>query len=421
MKRPRKSSAKIEPWQCGGLRISARGGTFHATGTIRVGQRSCRVRETLSVVASKDEKVAAERETRRVEARVRAELGGGVVRKSVATLVAERLASYAGPSDTRILKDFTAAFTTRILWDVPAEEIVAFVDRRQSGNTAGTRERYISGLCAFLVLKIAAGQYPALPPFVRDQKARNPQRRARRPVVQFRIDLVEAIIDAAHSSVAIQLRVEWVCGARVSSILQGCTLGDLDLATMTLTFRDTKNGDDVAVALPESMRNPFQEYLQWRTQQVRRGTVGPGSDEALFLHYKGRPYKPNGGAWGTQNKTAFNAAKRRALKKIEAGYDETIAVMSAAGDQAEVDRLRQIKADDLKLLHAITQHWLRHKFATDVGRRDPRAAMNQGGWRDVRSLNGYMMSDAEHQRALVEERGSPGTKLTQVRSRKSAK
>jgi hypothetical protein len=47
--------------------------------------------------------------------------------------------------------------------------------------------------------------------------------------------------------------------------------------------------------------------------------------------------------------------------------------------------------------------------------------MNQGGWRDVRSLNGYMMSDAEHQRALVEERGSPGTNLTQARSRKSAK
>jgi site-specific recombinase XerD len=398
-----------------------RGSTFHATGTLSVGGRTRRVRETLSVVASKENAGLAETEARRIEAAVRAELGGGVVRKSVATLVAERFESHIGPSDRRILKDFTATFTTRILWDVAAEEIIAFVDRRQRRSTAATRERYISGLCAFLVLKIAAGQYPALPAFVRDQKARNPQRRARRPVVQFRIDLVEAIINAAHPSIAIQLRVEWVCGARVSSVLQGCALGDLDLATMTLTFRDTKNGDDVPVALPESMRQPFLEYLQWRNLQVRRGRVGPGSDQALFLHYKGKPYKPNGGAWGTQNKTAFNAAKRRALETIETDYDDKIAAMSAAGDQAEVDRLRRMKADDLKLLKAITQHWLRHKFATDVGRRDPRAAMNQGGWRDVRSLNGYMISDAEHQRMLVEERGSPGTKLSQRANSKRVK
>lgn len=422
MKRPKKSNSKIEPWQCGGLLISVRNNTFRATGTLKVPGRGKKlVRESLHIPAAKDNKATAERRARELEATYRAELGGGVVRRSVATLASERLKSSIGPSDARILRDFTAEFTTRILWDVPPEEIIAFVDRRQSGNTAGTRERYISGLCAFLVLKIAGGQYPALPAFVRDQKARNPQRRTRRAVVQFRIDLVEALVEAAHLSLAIQIRVAWVGGTRVSSILQGCSLGDLDLGTMTLTFRNTKNGDDVPVALPESIRTPFIDYLQWRTLQVRRGKIGPGSDEPLFLHYKGKPYKPNGGAWGTQNKTAFNAAKRRALKKIEADYDEKIAAMRSAGDRTEVDRLRRMKADDLKILRAITQHWFRHKFATDVGRRDPRAAMNQGGWRDIRSLNGYMICDAEHQRALVDERGSPGTNLAQAQTKKSAK
>jgi hypothetical protein len=203
--------------------------------------------------------------------------------------------------------------------------------------------------------------------------------------------------------------------------LQGCSFGDLDLKTMTLTFRDTKNGEDVPVALPESLRNALLEYLRWRAQQVRRKTVGPGSDQALFLTYKGRPYKPNGGEWGTQNKTAFNAAKRRAVKKLATSYDERIAAMEAAGDQNEIDRLQRMKADDLKLLAKITQHWMRHKFATDVGRRDPRAAMNQGGWLDVRSLHGYMISDAEHQRHLIEERGSPDTNLTQVKPKKNSK
>ncbi len=72
-----------------------------------------------------------------------------------------------------------------------------------------------------------------------------------------------------------------------------------------------------------------------------------------------------------------------------------------------VDRLRRLKDDDLKLLAKITQHWLRHKFATEAGRSDMRAAMSQGGWRDPRSINGYLIADAEYQREMVEQRGSP--------------
>ena len=123
----------------------------------------------------------------------------------------------------------------------------------------------------------------------------------------------------------------------------------------------------------------------------------------------GKPYKPNGGAWGTQNKTAFNAAKRRALARVSKRYDEAIAAMHAAGDRREVDRLRRLKDDDLKLLARITQHWLRHKFATDAGRKDLKAAMVQGGWRDPRSITGYLIADAEYQRGIVEERGSPAS------------
>src|SRR6202012_3224040 len=142
---------------------------------------------------------------------------------------------------------------------------------RQSGNTAETRERFISAICAFLNAQVKAGQYPKLPEFRRDQAARNPTRRAKRAVQQFRIQLLEDIIDAAHLTLGIQLRVEYVCGARVSSLLQGCALGDLDMVTLTLTFRDTKNGDDVPCALPSSMRPALEAYLCWRQLQVRRG------------------------------------------------------------------------------------------------------------------------------------------------------
>jgi site-specific recombinase XerD len=400
-------SKKIESWECEGLLIYVRGTTFHVRGTVGVGQRSERVRETLKTTAIKENRQAAEGEVRKILGLVRARLGGGVVRKAVSTLVAERFQAHIGPSDRRILEDLTAKFTVRILFDIPPEEIVAFANERQSGNKAETRERWISGLCSFLSLQVAAGQCPKLPDFKRDQKARNPLKRARRNVQQFRVQLLEDIIEAAHISLATQLRVEYAAGARVSSLLQGCSLGDLDLSTMTLTFRDTKNGDDVPVALPTSMKPALETYLQWRQVQVRRGTIGPGSDEPLFLHYRGRAYKPNGGAWGTQNKTAYNSAKRRALVVVGKRYDEAIAAMRVTGDRNEVDRLLRLKSDDLKLLASITQHWLRHKFATDMGRKDLRAAMVQGGWRDPRSINGYLIADAEFQRALVDERGAP--------------
>jgi hypothetical protein len=155
--KPLRKKPQIQPWDCEGLQISVRGTTFHATGTLRVGKRSRRIRETLGVIAAKDKKPDAEREARKITARVRAELGGGVARKGVATLVADRFTVHIGPSDRRILTEFTAKFTTRILWDIPPEEIVAFVDDRQRKRKAETRERYIGGLCAFLNRQVAAG------------------------------------------------------------------------------------------------------------------------------------------------------------------------------------------------------------------------------------------------------------------------
>jgi hypothetical protein len=410
VKTARKSTLKIEPWDCEGLQIYARGKTFHVIGTLRVGPQSQRVRETLGVPAAREKRQDAEREARRIAGLVRARLGGGAVRKSVATLVAERFQSRIGPTDRRILTEFTKEYAARILYDVPPTEIVAFVDKRHRKNKAETRERYISSLCAFLNRQIAAGQYGTLPEFIRDQEARNPAERSTRDVSQFRLALLQDIIDAAHITIGIQLQVEYCGGTRVSSVLHGAALKDLDMEKMVLTFRKTKNKKDVPVALPESMRGPMTEYLKWRKEQVRAGRVGPGSNERLFLSHKGRPYKENGSQWGTQNKTGFNAAKRRAIKTVGERYDNAIAEMKAANDRNEVDRLMRLKEDDLNILSRLTQHWLRHKFATEAGRSDLRAAMLQGGWRDVRSIMGYLIADAEYQRAIVEGRGSPRSK-----------
>ena len=180
---------------------------------------------------------------------------------------------------------------------------------------------------------------------------------------------------------------------------------------MTLLFRDTKAGFDVRSALPETLRPELEQYLGWRHEQVSAGRVGPGSDEKLFLTPKGRPYKDNRGRWGTQNKSAFNSAKKRAAKLLEQGHYRVIAAAKEKGDEKDMTRLQRRRADVLRVVAALTQHWFRHKLGTELGRKDPRAAMMQGGWRDARSLAGYMRDDAEYQRSLVEQRGLADTNL----------
>jgi hypothetical protein len=60
-------------------------------------------------------------------------------------------------------------------------------------------------------------------------------------------------------------------------------------------------------------------------------------------------------------------------------------------------------------MRRFSQHWRRHLFATDAGRKDLRAAMAQGGRLDTHSVVGYLISDAEYQRNVVEQRGSPAS------------
>jgi hypothetical protein len=64
---------------------------------------------------------------------------------------------------------------------------------------------------------------------------------------------------------------------------------------------------------------------------------------------------------------------------------------------------------DTALIRKVTQHWFRHRLATLMLRRDPRAAMEQGGWLDIRSVIGYSHDVPEYRRQLVAEMDEVGT------------
>jgi hypothetical protein len=414
----RKDRSPKTTWPVGRLTVWVRDGYFHARGTVKHGGVKRRVRQALDIEYARKNVDAALSAAREVEAAVLAEIMGGVKPISCAEFILSFMSRPSdkalGQTDIATLQEIALKFGTRLLRDIAPAEFISFVDERQAGNAAATRERYLNTVAALLRAAIARGQYEKMPDFSRDAKARNPTTRAKRPVEKVGAHLVAAIFSRSHIANRVQYAVEETTGARVSSVLCHCALGDLDLRdnAMALTFHDTKNGMDVTAALPKTLRPLLNEYLTWRQIQVRAGRVGAGSSEPLFLTPKGVPYKDNKQAWGTQNKSAFNGAKRRAAKTVAQQYDDAIAAATAEGNAAEVEDLRRRRADDLSLLKRFTQHWFRHHMATQLGRKDPKAAMKQGGWKDMRSVSGYMIDDAEYQRQLVEQRGSAGTKLT---------
>jgi hypothetical protein len=67
---------------------------------------------------------------------------------------------------------------------------------------------------------------------------------------------------------------------------------------------------------------------------------------------------------------------------------------AAQADQAEADAA---------LIRKVTQHWFRHRLATLLLRKDPRAAMEQGGRLDIRSPLAYSHDVPEYRRQLVAE------------------
>ena len=394
-----------------GLEIKERDGCWHVVGTVRAGGRSIRLRRSLGLPATAATYDTAWTEARAIEDDIRATATGGKPRGDPVAIALKaclerKRARPLSASSIRILKDVAAQFGPRRLNDVTAAEWKAWADQRQAGNKAATRERYLSTIAAFLAfarkhhgLAIAVG-------FDRDKEARNPRRRQRRHIDELRPELIARLFAAAHISLRAQLAVEWSTGGRVSSVLYGVPVRNVMLAPgrETIVFSGTKNGDDVTAALHQSAAAILLDYVKWRGGLHDR-------DAPFFLTHRREPYADNGRAWGGQNKTGFNAAKRRARRKL---LDEAYArsrALRRAGRRLDALEILLAARNDARLLRRITQHWFRHMLATRM-RHDIRAAMEQGGWRDERSVLGYVHDVPESRRAIVGTFDDFATSLT---------
>lgn len=387
------------------VKLTKREGYWHATGTLIVGGRQARIRKSLGLSVAttsfRQAEIALSEYLQDEAARIAGATGRGdtIAIAALGYLGASRTRPL-GASTIRIVKKIKSRFDGRRLNAITVQEWRQWVDGLMRGRKAETRERFLNGVVGFLNYAKRNHGLAEMPAFERDQKARNPNRRTRRRTEELRPELLQALFDAAHISLRAQLAVEYATGSRVSSVLYGVRLCDLNLGKgrEQITFRGTKNGEDVTAALNPTAVAILKDYLEWRGNLNDR-------EAPLFLTYRRQPYTDNGRSYGGQNKTAFRAAKRRAidgiLKAAEKNAAHLLADTQTTTAMKAADAIRQQAEADVQLLGRMTQHWFRHMLATRLLRKDPRAAMEQGGWLDIRSVVGYAQDVPEHRRQLV--------------------
>jgi hypothetical protein len=410
-RRPRRGGRKRGP---AGLKVEERDGHWHVTGTLRAKGRSRRVRKSTelpSLPQTWDDAQAIKREW---EGEVLDELVHGKTPSVPIAVAADQFLSRTrkrplNGRDVAIVQEIDRAFGARRVAEIGEGEWVAFVDQRNAGNKAQTRERYITGVCTFLnwCARKPRRWLAELPAFERDKEARKPKHRRARRVADLTPEIIMMMIDHAAPHLMGQMVAEWSTGARVSSILFGCRLCDLVLAPgrEQLQFNDTKNGEPVVAAIHPWAAMKLRQYIEWRGDLHDREAplfvtprVDPRTKKKLAYSERGR------GDHGGQNKTAFAAMKRRTLATLRRLYlgqaRELLAAGDAAGAGQRVRACRELRG----LVRQVTQHWFRHLLATTVMATSGnlRAAMDQGGWLTMESVQGYTHDVPEARRAIVE-------------------
>lgn len=418
-------AGRRKPVSARGLRVIERDGYWYIHGTLRIGKRSIRVRRGTGLPAKAEYRDEADTLCFKKEREIRDQVVHGRTPSAAVSIAAK--AYLDRPRDRplnhisiRHIQAIVRRFGTRTLDEIADEEWLRWVAQMAVTWSAETRERFLNSIVAFLnFCRARPNKWIAeLPPFERNNKARNPTTRKRRRIEELRPELVAWMLRHASPHLKGVMAAEWSTGGRVSSVLYQCRVCDLVLVPgrERLTFHGTKNGENVDAALHPWAAEQLRDYMEWRG-------VGRDREAPLFLTQRRKPYTAGGGMWGTPNKSAWNGMKRRAARawRREAAKRAWPLRRQPGGREAARAIMRPAWAD-AALIGKVTQHWFRHMLATDMltTAGDPKAVMEQGGWLDIRSVMGYAHDVPEHRRAVVNKRPFDTT-LTQQGGEQSKK
>jgi hypothetical protein len=395
-----------------GLAIIERDGRFHLSGRIRIKGRSIRVRASTGLAALAANREAAEECRRQKEQEVRDAVLWGIHPTVPLAVAAEAYLNRQrkrplNAIDVSRIKELDRKFGARHLNEITEAEWNKFVDARMAERAAVTRERYIDLVLSFLTWCKAPPQRwlsADLPAFNRDREAREHKEARARRVGELRPELIALLIEHAAPHLRGQMAIKWTSGARVSSIIYDCRLCDYLAAPgrEQITFHDTKNGDRVEASVNPWAAAIMAEYLAWRGRLEDR-------EARLFLTHRRRPYKDNGKAAGGQTKTGFKGMRRRTIATLRReALTESARLRRAGQGAAARDHWRAVRHGDIALLAKLTPHWFRHLLATNLlATGDLKSTMEQGGWRDARSVMRYAHDVPERRRQLVEQMAAP--------------
>lgn len=382
-----------------------RSGFYHVNTTVHANGKSKRIRETTKVaVGSKANRDAAKRERDRIIDEHRHVLIHGVKPTVsfayVADLyIAENTDEEDSLADTQLrnLRRFNDWAGEVAVRDVDAPMLTRFIAQTMKRRKTTTRKRNVGPVLTVLKFAKERGFIDEVPTINFSKKTETSSTVPSRPIKDMSSDLIARMIDHAPTHVQAQLAVQWCTGARVSSVLHGCKISDLDLSTPgseTITFHNTKNGDNVEAFLHPYAVGKLRVYLQTRDDLQSR-------DAPLFLTDRQRPYKEGRGA---QNRRAIDAMKRRTVRTLRREAAETAADLRAQG---QFDKARQKWAEaqyEASLVKQFAQHDLRRWFATHaLQHMSIDEVRRQGGWRSMAALKRYPVGAAKNRHAGVQK------------------
>src|SRR5262249_35670686 len=161
----------------------------HIVGTIRIAKRSIRLRESTGLPADAEHRDDAQALLEERLRDIRQEVIYGVRPSVPVAVAADQYLTRArrrplGATTIAHVKEIARRFRLRKLSGIAESEWTSFVDRRNAGNAAESRERYLNSAVAFLTWCKGRPRswIEQVPHFDRDRQARNPSTRKRRRV-----------------------------------------------------------------------------------------------------------------------------------------------------------------------------------------------------------------------------------------------
>jgi integrase len=390
-----------------GLEIIAKDGYWHLDGTIRIRGQFERVRRSTKLEARPDTRDKALEIKRQYERTFLDEALYGIQPSLSVALAARRYLGLndaqeqlpnqgkkLGAGDLQRLQRAVAKFEARQLDTISGEEWSRWALAENKGCAPPTIVRFMAPIKAFLRWCHGGNRkWLRQMPHIELPAVRREKHRKRRRVYDLSPELLVFLFSHAALHLRAQLYTQWSTGCRNISVLFQARLCDLILTPGRgqITFRDTKNGDDVTAHLHEQAAGVIAEYLDHRGRLDQR--EGP-----LFLTDRHRPYSSKGrqSGWGSENKTAWRRMRARAVKAKR----REAARLRLAGDRTGARMLW----GEAALLAQVTPHWLRHWFATHAlaSGMSLEAIAAQGGWRDYRSIQAYAHDVPEVRRRAID-------------------